>query len=186
MKLPVGLGVSQRNNAMHVSTDISKAQRILRLVKSSATKPVVRRGGPAPAASSYYQRIENFALKICGTDDLATIINILDEALGGPRAHHGHTGNGIDPGALADAERRIEALTMEVARLRALIDNGISAGAFIRGGFRQTSARAEDAVQRVRPARRQRAPAAARADGAVIELPSALKKRRPANTKPTP
>ena len=130
---------------MHVSKDISKAKRTLRLVKSPssvtfATMPAARTG-LLPGTSSYYKRIENYAHKIRRTDDVATIINILDEALGETRALHGQSGVEVDPAALTNAERRIEALRIELEQLRGLVHVDHLTGALNRSGLEQTFAR---------------------------------------------
>ena len=141
MTMPVGAGVvSKRGNAMYISKDISKAKRNFRLVKSSSSAALATDCGLAPGTSSYYRRIENYAHKIRGTDDVATIINILDEALGDTRALNGHRGMKVDPEALTKAERRIEALRIEVEQLRGLHVDPLT-GTLNRSGLEQTYAR---------------------------------------------
>ena len=130
---------------MHVSKDIGKAKQTLRLVKSSpsatlATLPAGRTG-LAPGTNSYYKRIENYAQKIRSTDDVATIINILDEALGETRALGGDRRVAVDPDALTDAQRKIEALRIELEQLRGLVHVDHLTGALNRSGLEQTFAR---------------------------------------------
>ena len=126
---------------MYISKEIGKAKRNFRLVKSSSPDAPATARGLAPGTSSYYRRIESYAQKIRGTDDVATIINILDEALGETRALAGHRGVKVDPDALTSAERRIEALRIEVEQLRGLVHVDPLTGTLNRSGLEQTFAR---------------------------------------------
>ena len=126
---------------MQISKDNGKTKRNFRLVKSSSAAAPAPGSALAPGTSSYYQRIESYAQQIRGTDDVATIINILDEALGDTRALNGHRGVKVDPDALTNAERRIEALRIEVEQLRGLVHVDPLTGTMNRSGLDQTFAR---------------------------------------------
>ena len=126
---------------MQIGKDIGKAKRTLRLVKTPSSSRALPAGGLVPGTSSYYRRIENYAHKIRHTDDVATIINILDEALGDTRALGVHRGIKVAPDALTNAERKIEALKMELEHLRGLVHVDHLTGALNRSGLEQTFAR---------------------------------------------
>ena len=130
---------------MHVSKELGKAKRALRLVKphSSATYPALAttRLAFSPGTSSYYKRMENYAHKIRRTDNVAAIISILEEACGGTRAFSEYHRTQDDASALTHAERRIEALRIELEQLRGLVHVDHLTGALNRSGLEQTFAR---------------------------------------------
>ena len=124
---------------------MSKSKRTLRLVKSSF-QPVAdiapQFSAPASAATQeYFQRIESYAHKIRRSDDVGAIIQMLDEALGDTRALNDNAATRVAPAKLADAERKIEALKIELEQLRALVHVDHLTGALNRSGLDQAYTR---------------------------------------------
>jgi diguanylate cyclase len=124
---------------------MSKTKRTLQLVKS-AFHPVAaitpEPGAPGGAATrDYYQRIETYAHKIRRSDDVGAIIHMLDEALGETRALNNDAATRVAPAKLADAERKIEALKMELEQLRSLVHVDHLTGALNRSGLDQAYTR---------------------------------------------
>jgi diguanylate cyclase len=119
---------------------VSKAKRTLRLVKSSF-HPAIAGAAGAPATRDYYRRIENYAHKIRGADNVGSIINLLDEALGETRALNDDAATRVAPAKLAHAERKIEALKKELEELRGLIHVDHLTGALNRSGLDQAYTR---------------------------------------------
>jgi len=113
-----------------------KNKRTLRLIKSPSPAVVA-----APHAGTYYQRIESYAHKIRRTDDVGTIINLLDEALTETRALGDHTGLRVTPEKLRRAELEIEALKGELIQMRKLVHIDHLTGTLNRGGLEQAFAR---------------------------------------------
>jgi diguanylate cyclase len=117
-----------------------KTKRTLRLVKPSPP-PANPASMIAAPAVSYYQRIENYAQKIRRTDDVASIINILDEALSETRALNAGHGVPLAPEKLRRAEQEIEALKNELEQLRELVHVDHLTGALNRSGLDNAFAR---------------------------------------------
>jgi len=121
--------------------ETSKTKTKLRLVTSSFHPAVVAapaaRAPAAPLTDDYYRRIEMYARKIRGTDDVGSIIRLLDEALGDTRALNNDAATRVAPAKLAQAERKIEALKQELEQLRGLVHVDHLTGALNRSGLDQ-------------------------------------------------
>lgn len=124
---------------------VTKPKRALRLIKSSPLAADAgvpeRRARVTTATREYFRRIEDYAHKIRRTDDVSTIISILDEALGETRALNDHTTTRVAPAELARAERKIEVLKKELEALRGLVHVDHLTGALNRSGLDQAYAR---------------------------------------------
>jgi len=125
--------------------ETSKTKTKLRLVTSSFHPAVVAapaaRAPAAPLTDDYYRRIEMYARKIRGTDDVGSIISLLDEALGDTRALNNDAATRVAPAKLAQAERKIEALKQELEQLRGLVHVDHLTGALNRSGLDQAYTR---------------------------------------------
>jgi diguanylate cyclase len=117
----------------------NKAKHSLRLVRT--TLPAAVAGAPATDASAdpttldYYRRIESYANKIRGTEDLSAIISILEKALAETHALNDAATTRVAPARLADAEHQIDALKKELEETRTLIHFDHLTGALNRGGL---------------------------------------------------
>lgn len=124
---------------------IGKEKRALALVASTPRANGAAAGTPPAApidkAGAYYRRIEAYARKIRGSDDIETIIRILDQALRETSALHGDDGARLAREAVARAERRIEALKQEMEQLRGLVHVDHLTGALNRSGLEQAFVR---------------------------------------------
>lgn len=124
---------------------VTKTKRTLRLVNSSLQPAVPVALLPAavlaPATSGYYKRIENYAHKIRGAQDVNTIIHILYDALSETRALNGHGTLRVAPEELARAERKIQELTHEMEQLRGLVHVDHLTRTLNRSGLDQAYAR---------------------------------------------
>jgi diguanylate cyclase (GGDEF)-like protein len=124
---------------------LNKTKRTLQLVKSpfeSVAAITAESRPPGGAATQdYFRRIETYAHKIRGTEDVGSIIRFLDEALGETRALHADAAFRVAPAKLAEAERKIEALKQELEQLRSLVHVDHLTGALNRGGLEQAYTR---------------------------------------------
>ena len=130
----------------------AKPKHRLRLVKSPAAAPVADGAAAAAAAisprtSEYYRRIEAYAHRIRGSEDINTIINILDEALTDTRALGAHPRSRTAPDRVQRTEREIEALQIELRQLRGLVHVDHLTGTLNRSGldlsYKREAARAD-------------------------------------------
>jgi diguanylate cyclase len=127
-----------------------KRKHRLRLVRTGAAAPdTATRSADAPRTSEYFRRIEAYAQRIRGTDDVNAIINILDEALTDTRANGATAAPLASPDHLQRTERQIEALQIELRQLRGLVHVDHLTGMLNRSGldvsYRRESARADRA-----------------------------------------
>jgi len=89
----------------------------------------------ATAPTDYYNRIEDYARKIRGTQDVRDIIRILDEALSETRALHTANEVAIVRQQVVQAERRIESLKGELDLVNRLVREDQLTGALNRRGL---------------------------------------------------
>ncbi len=116
----------------------------LRLVKSTyqpgfakvhASDTTPRGYGP------YYQRIEGYAHRIRETDNVMTIIDILDQALTETRGLESKYDDQITPAKLSHAELEIQSLKEELEQLRGLVHIDHLTGTLNRSGLHESFAR---------------------------------------------
>ncbi len=129
---------------------LNKPKHRLRLVKPPLHTPAVAApAAAAPRTSEYFRRIEAYAQRIRGTQDVSAIINILDEALTETRALGNDPLTRTAPESLQQTEREIEALQIELRQLRGLVHVDHLTGMLNRGGldlsYKRESARADRA-----------------------------------------
>ncbi|MEQ1772144.1 MAG: GGDEF domain-containing protein [Burkholderiales bacterium] len=96
---------------------------------------------PARSYSAYYQRIERYAHRIRKTDNVMSIIDILDQALTETRALENHGDGQIAPGKITHAELEIQSLKTELEQLRGLVHVDHLTGMQNRGGLNDSFAR---------------------------------------------
>jgi diguanylate cyclase len=134
--------------------ELSKPKHRLRLVKPApptgdhaTLKLAATAAALSPRTSAYYRRIEAYAQRIRATDDVTTIINILDEALTQTRAFGSERAVRAAPERLRQTEREIEALQIELRQLRGLVHVDHLTGTLNRSGlelsYRREAARAD-------------------------------------------
>jgi diguanylate cyclase len=127
---------------------LEKRKHRLRLVKSPArTQPIA--AAETPQTSDYYRRVEAYAQRIRGTQDVNAIINILDEALTDTRAFGNDPRSRASQERLQRTEREIEALQIELRQLRGLVHVDHLTGMLNRSGlelsYKRESSRADRA-----------------------------------------
>jgi diguanylate cyclase len=131
-------------NRLHLVTplDVDQAANDL-----PPTRPAGRATRTTPRTSEYFRRVEAYAERIRSTEDVSTIINILDEALTETRAYGTDPKVRTNPGRLQQAEREIEALQIELRQLRGLVHVDHLTGMLNRGGldlgYKREAARAD-------------------------------------------
>ena len=133
-----------------ITMQTSKSKRPLELVKSipgrGSTNISKINAGSAPETCEYYRRIVDYANKIRHTDDVDSIINILDQACSETRALKSDSLTRAALAELIRAETRIEVLKKEMVALRDQSHLDHLTGALNRNGleqaFRREAARA--------------------------------------------
>jgi len=131
-------------NRLHLVTplDVDQAANDL-----PPARPAGRATRTTPRTSEYFRRVEAYAERIRSTEDVSTIINILDEALTETRAYGTDPKVRTNPGRLQQAEREIEALQIELRQLRGLVHVDHLTGMLNRGGldlgYKREAARAD-------------------------------------------
>lgn len=122
-----------------INKAIRKTRPALRLVTAqSAVLPLERdasRSQMSAARQAYYQRMEQYAHRIRDTEDIPTIIGLLDEALTDTRALNGNSTLRVAPAKLMQAERKIGELKQELEQMRALVHIDHLTGALNRSGL---------------------------------------------------
>ena len=120
---------------------------VLRLAtppRSGAAKRAIRtsvRNALSTAPTDYYNRIEVYAQKIRGTQNLHDIIGLLDEALSETRALHAANEVAIVRQQVVLAEQRIERLKAELELVNRLVREDQLTGALNRRGLDDALAR---------------------------------------------
>lgn len=127
---------------------LDKRKHRLRLVKSPAHTPAAA-AAESSQTSDYYRRVEAYAQRIRGTQDVNSIINILDEALTDTRNYGNDPRSRASQERLRRTEREIEALQIELRQLRGLVHVDHLTGMLNRSGlelsYKRESARADRA-----------------------------------------
>jgi diguanylate cyclase len=125
-----------------------KRKHRLRLVKTPARAQTSAATEPTQT-SEYFRRVEAYAQRIRGTQDVTAIINILDEALTDTRAFGSDPRTRASQERLQRTEREIEALQIELRQLRGLVHVDHLTGMLNRSGldlsYKRESARADRA-----------------------------------------
>lgn len=116
----------------------------LRLVKSSSQPGLAAGRQPAaapPSYSAYYQRIEKYAHKIRGTNNVMAIIDLLDQALTETRALERKNDHPASAENISHAELEIHSLKTELEQLRGLVYVDHLTGLLNRGALSDSFAR---------------------------------------------
>jgi diguanylate cyclase len=129
--------VKPRSRLRLVKTESQTEQRPARPAASSASA----------RTSAYFRRIESYAQRIRGSDDVNAIINILDEALTETRALGEDPRARAAPERVRKTERDIEELQIELRHLRGLVHVDHLTGLLNRSGldlsYKREAARAD-------------------------------------------
>jgi len=127
---------------------LEKRKHRLRLVKTAVGAPAAATADTTQT-SEYLRRVQAYAQRIRGTEDVNTIINILDEALTDTRAFGSAPRSHAAQERLQRTEREIEALQIELRQLRGLVHVDHLTGMLNRRGlelsYKRESARADRA-----------------------------------------
>jgi diguanylate cyclase len=118
-----------------------KEKPVLRLIKSEAAEGT-QPGRPADdSATLYYRRIKTYAERIRGSQDVDTVIRLLESALHETAGLHRDQTVQLAREEVERAERRIEMLRDELEQARRLIHIDHLTGALNRAGFDSVYAR---------------------------------------------
>ncbi|MCE9638742.1 MAG: GGDEF domain-containing protein [Betaproteobacteria bacterium] len=111
----------------------------LRMVKASVNPAGAPQIVPraAPATGDYHHRLEDFARRIHRTDDVGSIVSIIEEALREAGSARNEVPASVALAEITRAELEIEALKTELEQLRGMVHVDHLTGALNRCGFDQ-------------------------------------------------